>query len=471
MHQKLETEVVVLGSGPAGYSSAFRCSDLGLDTIIIERHSKLGGVCLNVGCIPSKSLLHIAKVIRDAQDLSEAGVFFTKPIVDVKKIQTWKNNIIHKLTSGLYSMNNKRNIRFIQGKAYFEDNNNIFIEGDKNKFSISFKHAIIATGSSSIQLPSLSLQDNRIWNSTDALTFEKIPNRFLIIGGGIIGLEMATIYSALGSKVDIVDRFDMLLPLLDQDISKKYTEIINKRFNLFLDTHIKNIESKENDLIVHMEGNIKQSKHYDNILVAIGRKPNTKYLELNKIGIDLDKFGFIKVNNQLRTNISNIYAIGDVTGFPMLAHKAIHEAHIVAEVIAGKNHFYEPKAIPSVAYTDPEISWVGLNEKEAIASKINYETAIFPWSASGRANSSNCTSGMTKLIFNKENSQIIGGSIIGLNAGELINEITLAIEMGCNVEDISLTIHAHPTLSESICLAAEIFQGTITDLLNVKKVS
>ncbi|QCI16463.1 dihydrolipoyl dehydrogenase [Buchnera aphidicola (Aphis craccivora)] len=470
MHQNIQAEVVVLGSGPAGYSAAFRCADLGLDTILIERYKKLGGVCLNVGCIPSKSLLHIAKVIKDADELSQAGVFFGKPSIDIKKIQDWKNHIISKLTDGLYNISNKRNIRFIQGKAHFESDANIIVENNHSKFNISFQNAIIATGSNPIKIPSFPVEDNRIWDSTDALSLKNIPNRFLIVGGGIIGLEMATIYSALGSTVDIVDRFNVFLPLIDQDVSEMYIKSINKRFNIFLNTHIKNVKPKENGLIVSMEGDhIHDTICYNNILVAIGRIPNIKHLGLDKIGIKLNDTGFINVDNQLRTNISNIYAIGDVTGFPMLAHKAIHESHIAAEVISGKNHYFEPKVIPSVAYTDPEIAWVGLNEKDAIKSGIDYEVAIFPWQASGRANASNCTIGMTKLIFNKQNNQIIGGSIVGQNAGELINEITLAIEMGCDTEDLSLTIHAHPTLSESICLASQIFQGTVTDLLNSKK--
>ncbi|ALD15167.1 dihydrolipoamide dehydrogenase [Buchnera aphidicola (Aphis glycines)] len=470
MHQKIQTEVVVIGSGPAGYSAAFRCSDLGLDTVLIERHEKLGGVCLNVGCIPSKSLLHIAKIIQGAKDLSRSGVFFNKPSIDINKIQDWKTNIINTLTTSLYNISKKRNIRFIQGLAHFDNDHNIIVENNENQFDISFKHSIIATGSHPIKIPSLPMQDHRIWNSTDALSLKNIPDRFLIIGGGIIGLEMATIYSALGSNVDIVDRFDTFLPSVDKDISEVYIKSIHKRFNLFLNTHITNVEPKENGLITSMLiNNISRDIRYDNILVAIGRNPNIKNLALNKIGVKLNDSGFIEVNNQLKTNISSVYAIGDVIGFPMLAHKAIHQSHIVAEVIAGKNHYYEPKVIPSVAYTDPEIAWVGLNEKDAIKSEIDYEASIFPWNFSGRANASNCTTGVTKLIFNKTNKQLIGGAIIGENAGELINEITLAIEMGCDAADLSLTIHAHPTLSESICLASEMFQGTITDLLNFKK--
>ncbi|AYN24839.1 dihydrolipoyl dehydrogenase [Buchnera aphidicola] len=472
MHQEIQSEVLIIGSGPAGYSAAFRCADLNLDTVLIERYEQLGGVCLNVGCIPSKSLLHIAKVIKDASELSETGVFFNKPIIDIEKINNWKEKIINKLTTGLANMGVKRKIRTIQGKAFFNTDHSVFVENKKNSFTIFFKHAIIASGSTPIKIPSLSNEDNKIWDSTDALSLKNIPNRFLIIGGGIIGLEMATIYSALGSKVDIVDRFNVFLPSVDKDVTDIYLKTIKNKFNLLLNTHVKKLErSKNNDLIVTLaqENRNENICYYDNILVAIGRSPNIDSLGLEKIGLKLNEFGFIQVNQQLKTNISHIYAIGDVTGFPMLAHKAIQQAHIAAEVISGKKHYFEPKVIPSVAYTDPEIAWVGLNEKEAEKNNIDYEVSLFPWSASGRANASNCNIGMTKLIFDKDTNKIIGGSIVGTNASELISEIGLAIEMGCDAEDISLTIHPHPTLSESICSASEVFQGTVTDLLNLKK--
>lgn len=472
MHQEIQSEVVVIGSGPAGYSAAFRCADLGLDTILIERHEQLGGVCLNVGCIPSKALLHIAKVIRDASELSETGIFFKKPIIDLKKINIWKKNVIKKLTSGLSSMGEKRNIRIIQGKALFSTDHSIFVENKKSDFTIFFKSAIIATGSKPIKIPGFPNEDSGIWNSSDALSLKSIPNRFLIVGGGIIGLEMATIYSALGSKVDIVDRFNVFLPSVDKDITNIYVKNIEKKFNLLLNTHVKSIDkSKNDDFIVKIaEENKKENIfYYDNVLVAIGRSPNINFLGLDKIGLKLNEFGFIEVDEQLKTNISHIYAIGDVIGFPMLAHKAIHQAHIAAEVISGKEHYFEPKVIPSVAYTDPEIAWVGISEKEAKNNNLDYEISLFPWSASGRANASNCHIGATKLIFDKITNKIIGGSIVGTNASELISEIALAIEMGCDAEDIALTIHPHPTLSESISSASEIFQGTITDLLNSKK--
>ncbi|QCI22082.1 dihydrolipoyl dehydrogenase [Buchnera aphidicola] len=470
MHQEIYAKVVVVGSGPAGYSAAFRCADLGLDTILIERYNKLGGVCLNVGCIPSKSLLHIAKVIKEARELHKMGVSFNSPVIDIERIKNWKNSIIDKLTIGLSSMSSKRNIKIIQGNAVFDTEKSLLVTNKNNVFSIFFENIIIATGSQPIKIPSINYNDQRIWDSTDALMLKNIPNRLLIIGAGIIGLEMATIYSALGSKVDVIDRFKHFLPTVDKDISEIYLKSINKRFNVILNAHIDDIKTKEEALIVKIiENNInKEYISYDAILVAIGRTPNIHELGLKKIGLQINNFGFIEVNEQLRTNIPHIYAVGDVTGVPMLAHKGTYQAHIAAEVIAGKNHYFEPKVIPFIAYTEPEIACVGLSEEEAKKNNINYKVSIFPWSASGRATASNATIGMTKLIFNKNNNQIIGGSIIGTNAGELIGEVTLAIEMGCDIEDIALTIHAHPTLHESIGLSAQVCKGTVTDLLNFK---
>ncbi|QIQ41803.1 MAG: dihydrolipoyl dehydrogenase [Buchnera aphidicola (Microlophium carnosum)] len=468
MHQKIYAQVVIIGSGPSGYSAAFRCADLGLDTVLIERYNKLGGVCLNVGCIPSKTLLHIAKVIGEAKELSKTGVFFSDPVINIEKIKNWKENIINKLTSGLSNMRKTRKIRIFQGHAVFNTDKSIIVTSKEDEFTIFFDNAIIATGSRPIKIASMPNNDIRIWDSTDALLLKTIPNRFLIIGGGIIGLEMATIYSALGSTVDVIDRFNHFLPSVDKDISDTYIKSINQRFNLMLNTHIDKVELKKIGLTVDIvqENITKKNIFYDAVLVAIGRTPNIDTLKLEKIGLKINSFGFIEVDKQLKTNIPHIYAIGDVTGIPMLAHKGVHEGHIAAEVIFGKKHYFEPKVIPSIAYTDPEIAWVGLNETQAKKEKIDYGIANFPWSASGRAISSNCSIGMTKLIFNKENNKIIGGSIVGTNAGELIGEVGLAIEMGCDAEDIALTIHAHPTLYESIGVAAEVFQGTATDVLN-----
>lgn len=470
MHQKIYAQVVIVGSGPSGYSAAFRCADLGLDTVLIERYNKLGGVCLNVGCIPSKTLLHIAKVIKEAKELHKTGVFFSDPVINIEKIKNWKENIIHKLTDGLSNMRKKRKIRIFQGNAIFNTDKSLFVTSEQSEFTIFFDNAIIATGSKPITIPSIPHDDERIWNSTDALSLKNIPNRFLIIGGGIIGLEMATIYSSLGSQVDIIDRFNHFLPSVDKDITDIYIKSIDQRFNLMLNTHIDNVKLKKNGLSVDMvQDNItKTDVFYDTILVAIGRTPNIDKLGLEQIGLKINSFGFIEVDKQLKTNIPHIYAVGDVTGTPMLAHKGVHEGHIAAEVISGKSHYFEPTVIPSIAYTEPEIAWVGLNEVQAKKDNINYEVATFPWSASGRAIASNCSTGMTKLIFNKKNNKIIGGSIVGTNAGELIGEVGLAIEMGCDAEDIALTIHAHPTLYESIGLSAEVFQGTATDVLNYK---
>ncbi|QCO70771.1 dihydrolipoyl dehydrogenase [Buchnera aphidicola] len=470
MHQKIYTQVVIIGSGPSGYSAAFRCADLGLDTVLIERYNKLGGVCLNVGCIPSKTLLHIAKVIKESKELHRTGVFFSEPVIDIEKIKNWKENVINKLTNGLSNMRKQRKIRIFQGNAVFETNKSLFVTNEEDQFSIFFDNAIIATGSKPIKISSIPNDDTRIWDSTDALSLTMIPKRFLIIGSGIIGLEMATIYSALGSKVDIIDRFNHFLPSIDKDITDIYVKSINQRFNLMLNTHIDKVEIKKTGLKVDIvqENIAKKNIFYDAVLVAIGRTPNIDRLKLDEIGLKINSFGFIEVDNQLRTNIPNIYAVGDVTGTPMLAHKGVHEGHIAAEVIAGKKHYFEPVIIPSIAYTEPEIAWVGLNETQAKKEKIDYKVAIVPWSISGRAIASNSSIGMTKLIFNKDNNKIIGGAIVGTNAGELIGEVGLAIEMGCDAEDIALTIHAHPTLYESIGLSAEVFQGTATDVLNSK---
>lgn len=470
MEKKIYTQVVVIGSGPAGYSAAFRCADLGLQTILIERHRHLGGVCLNVGCIPSKALLHVAKVITEAKELSGSGVEFNEPVIDIDRVRKWKEGIISSLNMGLSSMAKKRNVKVILGTARFLTTKSLLVQLKKEKILVLFENAIIATGSSPVDLSGMSHHDDRIWNSTDALNLKSIPNRLLIIGGGVIGLEMATVYSALGSKIDIIDSGTQLLPAVDKDIIDVFVRAVHKKFNFMLNQVISNIESNKKGIFVTIENSDKLNKKicYDAVLIAIGRKANYEDLNIDAIGIEINSLNFIKIDNQLRTNIPNIYAIGDAVGQPMLAHKGIQEGHIAAEVIAGKKHFFMPKVIPCIAYTDPEIAWVGMTEKEAIKLNFNYEVAIFPWSASGRARSSNSCIGLTKLIFDKDTHRIIGGLLVGRNASELLSEISLAIEMGCDAEDIALTIHAHPTLYESIGLAAEVFQGTITDLINTK---
>ncbi|QCI27148.1 dihydrolipoyl dehydrogenase [Buchnera aphidicola] len=469
MIRDIHIQVLVLGSGPAGYSAAFRSADLGLSTILVEKYNQLGGVCLNVGCIPSKFLLHIAKVIKESQEISKQGVVFSDPKIDFNLIKKNKDKIINTLSNGLKSLSKMRKVDIINGIGTFIDSKTVLVKNNKENIHIHFQDVIIATGSKPITLPNIPNDSNYIWNSTQALSLNTIPKKLLIIGSGIIGLEMATFYSAIGSKVDVIDRCDQVLPFLDQDIIKIFLKEIKNNFNILLGTNIDNIFVKDNQVFVTLSNKInKEKKIYDAILIAVGRIPNIKELSLDKIGVIVDKNNFIIVDDQFKTNIPNIYAIGDVIGQPMLAHKGIHQGHIVSEVISGYKHYFDPIAIPSVAYTDPEIAWVGIHENEAIKRNINYEVATFPWNASGRAIVSNCSNGITKLIINKDNRKVIGGILVGRQAGELLSEITLAIEMGCDIEDISLTIHPHPTLCESIGLTAQILQGTVTDLMNLK---
>ncbi len=470
MSTEIKTQVVVLGAGPAGYSAAFRCADLGLETVIVERYNTLGGVCLNVGCIPSKALLHVAKVIEEAKALAEHGIVFGEPKTDIDKIRTWKEKVITQLTGGLAGMAKGRKVKVVNGLGKFTGANTLEVEGENGKTVINFDNAIIAAGSRPIQLPFIPHEDPRVWDSTDALELKEVPKRMLVMGGGIIGLEMGTVYHALGSEIDVVEMFDQVIPAADKDIVKVFTKRISKKFNLMLETKVTAVEAKEDGIYVSMEGKKApaEAQRYDAVLVAIGRVPNGKNLDAGKAGVEVDDRGFICVDKQLRTNVPHIFAIGDIVGQPMLAHKGVHEGHVAAEVIAGKKHYFDPKVIPSIAYTEPEVAWVGLTEKEAKEKGISYETATFPWAASGRAIASDCADGMTKLIFDKESHRVIGGAIVGTNGGELLGEIGLAIEMGCDAEDIALTIHAHPTLHESVGLAAEVFEGSITDLPNPK---
>ncbi|MEH0666882.1 dihydrolipoyl dehydrogenase [Vibrio scophthalmi] len=470
MSKEIKAQVVVLGAGPAGYSAAFRCADLGLDTVLIERYSTLGGVCLNVGCIPSKALLHVAKVIEEAKALAEHGIVFGEPQTDIDKIRLWKEKVINQLTGGLGGMAKMRKVNVVNGFGKFTGPNSIEVEGEDGKTVVNFDNAIVAAGSRPIKLPFIPHEDPRIWDSTDALELKEVPGKLLIMGGGIIGLEMGTVYHSLGSQIDVVEMFDQVIPAADKDIVKVYTKRIKNKFNLMLETKVTAVEAKEDGIYVSMEGKKApaEPERYDAVLVAIGRVPNGKLIDGEKAGIEIDERGFINVDKQMRTNIPHIFAIGDIVGQPMLAHKGVHEGHVAAEVISGKKHYFDPKVIPSIAYTEPEVAWVGKTEKEAKAEGINYETATFPWAASGRAIASDCADGMTKLIFDKDTHRVIGGAIVGTNGGELLGEIGLAIEMGCDAEDIALTIHAHPTLHESVGLAAEVFEGTITDLPNPK---
>ncbi|VFP85798.1 Dihydrolipoyl dehydrogenase [Buchnera aphidicola (Cinara pseudotaxifoliae)] len=472
MKNYINIDVVVIGGGPAGYSAAFRCSDLGLSTIIIEKYGVLGGTCLNVGCIPSKSLLYLANLIREIQGFSKYNINIGNcNSLDISQVREWKNNIITKLNDGLYYLAQHRKVKILKGLATFFSQNTLKVVNNDVEYHVRFEHAIIASGSTPVTLPNISGIDSRIWNSTQALNCTVIPKKLLIIGAGIIGLEMATIYSALGSKVDIIDSSKTFFPSIDKDMGELFIQYTKKYFNIYLNTSVVNlvcstegikIKTKSSDDIVY-------NNLYDNILISVGRVANTHNLNISSVDIQLNSSGFIQVDNQMRTNISNIFAVGDVIGTPMLAHKGIHEAHIAAEVICGKKHFFEPRSIPCVAYCNPEIAWTGIMEEQAKLQGIQCRSVTVPWKFSGKAISSNCADrGITKLIVDTDNNRVIGGIIIGKNAGELLSEINLSIEMGCDIEDLALTIHPHPTLSESVNISAQLFHGTATDMINTK---
>jgi len=465
-------EVVVLGSGPGGYTAAFRAADLGKKVILIERYSTIGGVCLNVGCIPSKALLHSAKVITDAEETSQHGISFNKPEIDLEKIRQWKSkDVVGKLTMGLAHMAKQREVTILQGYGEFINPNQIEVtQEDGKKIGVQFENCIIAAGSQSIKMPGAP-EDPRIMDSTGALELQDIPKRMLIIGGGIIGLEMGTVYDALGSQVSVVELTDGLIQGCDRDIVRPLQKRMEKRFEaIMLNTKVTKVEAKKEGIVVSFEGEkAPEPQMYDRVLVSVGRKPNGQLIKAEKAGVHVDEKGFIAVDKQMRTNVNHIFAIGDIVGQPMLAHKATYEGKVAAEVIAGEKVEFQALTIPSVAYTDPEIAWAGVTEDEAKAQGIDYEKAVFPWAASGRALSTSRSEGMTKLIFDKTNHRIIGASIVGINAGELIAETVLAIEMGADAHDIGLSIHPHPTLSESVAMAAEVKEGTITDLYIKKR--
>ncbi|WP_105169147.1 dihydrolipoyl dehydrogenase [Pseudoalteromonas sp. T1lg23B] len=471
MSNEIKTQVVVLGGGPGGYSAAFRAADLGLEVTLIESRNTLGGVCLNVGCIPSKALLHVAKVIDDAAEMSSHGVTFGAPQIDLDKIRSWKESVIGQLTGGLDGMAKMRKVKVVNGYGKFTGANTIAVEGDAGTTTVTFDNAIIAAGSQPVSLPFIP-EDERVIDSTGALELKDVPEKLLVLGGGIIGLEMGTVYRALGSQIDVVEFADQLVPAADKDVIKIYQRYVKDKFNVMLSTKVVAVDAKDDGLYVTFEGKNAPAEpvRYDKVLVAVGRTPNGKLLDADKAGINVDERGFINTDKQMKTNVDHIFAIGDIVGQPMLAHKAVHEGHVAAEVISGKKHFFDPKCIPSIAYTDPEIAWVGVTEKEAKEQGLSIETAVFPWAASGRAIASARTEGQTKLIFDKESGRVIGGAMVGINAGEMLGEIGLAVEMGADGEDLALTIHAHPTLNESIGLAAEIFEGSITDLPNKKAV-
>ena len=465
-------DLVVLGSGPGGYTAAFRAADLGLKVALVEKFSNIGGVCLNVGCIPSKALLHMAKVITEAEDASHHGITFGKPHIDLDKLRNWKNDdVVGKLTGGLTQMAQQRGVTVIQGYGKFLNEHTFVIEDQNQKTTnISFKSAIIAAGSKPIVIPNTPDHPNII-DSTGALEFKDIPQRMLIIGGGIIGLEMGTVYDALGTKITVVELADGLMQGCDRDLVRPLQKRMEKRFeHIFLQTKVVKMAADGDLIKVTFEGKDGTFEDtFNKVLVSVGRIPNGKLIDAEKAGVSVDDRGFIAVDKQFKTNIPHIYAIGDIIGQPMLAHKATHEAKIAAEVIAGEKVEYQANVIPSVAYTDPEVAWVGVTEISAKADNMDIEKAIFPWAASGRALSNNRTEGLTKLIFDKNTKRLIGAGITGVNAGELIAEACLAIEMGADAQDIGLTIHPHPTLSESIAMASEVHEGTITDLFIRKR--
>ncbi|UTP73751.1 dihydrolipoyl dehydrogenase [Alteromonas sp. LMIT006] len=466
---EIKTQLVVLGAGPGGYSAAFRAADLGIETVLVDARATLGGVCLNVGCIPSKALLHVAKVIEEAKHLSSHGVTFGEPQIDLDKVRAWKDSVVSQLTKGLGGMSKMRKVKHVQGYGKFTGSNTLEVTGDDGVTTITFDNAIIAAGSEPVALPFIP-EDDRVIDSTGALEMKDIPGKMLVLGGGIIGLEMGTVYRSLGSQIDVVEFLDQLVPAADKDIIKVYMKTIKDKFNVMLETKVTAVEAKDDGLYVTFEGKKAPAEpvRYDKVLVAVGRRPNGSLIAAEKAGVTVDERGFINVNKQMQTNVPHIYAIGDLVGQPMLAHKAVHEGHVAAEVISGQKHYFDPRCIPSVAYTEPEIAWVGLTEKEAKEQGINYEAAVFPWAASGRAIAQAATDGMTKMIFDKDTGRVIGGAIIGTNAGEMLGEIGLAIEMGADAEDVALTIHAHPTLNESIGMAAEVYEGSITDMPNPK---
>jgi dihydrolipoamide dehydrogenase len=471
MTDKLHADVVVLGSGPGGYSAAFRAADLGKKVILIERYDVIGGVCLNVGCIPSKALLHVAKVIDESADLAAHGVDFGKPKLDIAKIRDFKNGTIKKLTGGLAMMAKQRGVQIVTGEGQFVDAKKIAVTKDGKVTEVTFDNCIIAAGSLPVKLPFVP-EDPRVLDSTSALELGQTDAELLVLGGGIIGLEMATVYRALGARISVVEMMDQLIPGADRDVVMPLHKRLEKRYeSIMLKTSVTKVEAKKDGLWVTFEGEQapkENPKRFDRILVAVGRRPNGKLISAEKAGVKVDERGFIPVDNQMKTTVPGIYAIGDIVGNPMLAHKASAEGRLAAEVIAGKKHYFDAKCIPSVAYTDPEIAWVGVTETQAKAQGIHIEKGVFPWMASGRALSVDRTEGFTKLIFD-EKHRVIGGAVVGVNAGELIGEVALAIEMGCDVEDVALTIHPHPTLSESIMMAAEVFEGTVTDLYIPKK--
>lgn len=468
---EIECDVMVLGAGPGGYTAAFRAADLGLNVVLVEKYKTLGGVCLNVGCIPSKALLHVAKVVNEAEEMSHHGVTFGKPQIDIDKIRDFKSGVVGQLTKGLDGLAKQRKVQKVEGLAKFTSPYTINVETADGTKTVRFKNAIIAAGSQSFKVPGFPFEDSRIIDSTGALMLENIPERMLVVGGGIIGLEMAEVYSTLGSKITVVELGSGLIPGADRDVVKVLETRIKKRFEaIYTNTKCAKVEAKDDGVWVTFEGNgaPTEPQKFDKVLVAAGRRPNGKSIGAESAGVIVQDNGFIPADKQQRTNVAHIYAIGDVIGQPMLAHKAVHEGRVAAENCAGMKSFFDARVIPGIAYTDPEVAWVGITETEAKEKGIAVEVGKFPWAASGRALGNARTDGFTKLIADKDH-KIIGAAIVGAGAGELLAEACLAIEMGADIHDIALTVHAHPTLSESIAFASEIIDGSITDLYMPKK--
>jgi len=467
----VHAEVLVIGSGPGGYTAAFRAADLGKKVVIVERWPMLGGVCLNVGCIPSKALLHAAKVIEETHEMSAHGLSFASPAIDVDKLRGWKDGVVKRLTGGLSGLAKQRKVTVVEGVGKFVSLNQLEVIGKNGTRTVSFEQAIIAAGSEPVTLPFIPHSDPRVIDSTGALELGGIPKRLLVLGGGIIGLEMATVYHALGARVTVVELMDQIIPGADRDIVTPLHKRIEKRYeNIYLKTKLTNVQATPDGLVASFEGGkAPPSDTFDRMLVAVGRRPNGRLIGAENAGVSVDERGFIPVDRQQRTNVPHIFAIGDIVGQPMLAHKATHEGKVAAEAAAGRNSFFDAKVIPSVAYTDPEVAWVGMTENEAKAKGIKYGKGVFPWAASGRSLSLGRDEGVTKLLFDEATNRLLGCGIVGPNAGDLIAEAALAIEMGADAEDIGLTVHPHPTLSETVAFAAEMFEGTITDLIAPKK--
>jgi dihydrolipoamide dehydrogenase len=466
----LECDLLVLGAGPGGYTAAFRAADLGQNVVLVERYKTLGGVCLNVGCIPSKALLHVAEVIDEAEHMGAHGVSWGKPSFDLDKLRGFKDGVVKRLTGGLTALAKQRKVTVVTGEAQFTSPNTLAIETADGRRIVRFAKAIIAAGSQPVA-PGFIPRDKRIWDSTGALDLSFIPKRMLVLGGGVIGLEMATVYASLGAEITVIEMMDQLMPGADKDIVAPFAKRVEKRYAaVMLKTKVTKVEARENALHVSWEGEAGAGEgEFDAMLVSVGRRPNGKSIGAEHAGVEVDARGFIAVDKQMRTNVSHIFAIGDIVGQPMLAHKATHEGKVAAEVASGHRSAFDAKCIPAVAYTDPEVAWVGVTETEAKAAGIKYGRAVFPWAASGRALALGRDEGLTKTLWDEESGRLIGCGIVGTNAGDLISEAALAIEMGCDAEDIGLTIHPHPTLSETFAMSAEAFAGTLTDLYMPKK--